>query len=164
MPGWSPYSFAFNNPVSYPDYKGLYPILTVTNQITGYTIYDPRLGRFLSTDPLTQQYPWYTPYQFAGNTPIQAIDVDGLEAAVTTFYYATQKDAKVKIINSNIVVDNTKPRSETFMININGRNYTANSYYTLEGRDDRQRFNGDFSGQFKNFVGCIFPGPQSGSI
>jgi hypothetical protein len=87
-----------------------------------------------------------TPYQFASNTPIQAIDLDGLEAAVTTFYYATQKDTKVKIINSNIVVDNTKPRSETFMMNINGRNYTANSYYTLEGRDDRQRSNGDFSG------------------
>ncbi|MGI8600078.1 MAG: hypothetical protein ACR2KB_12570 [Chitinophagaceae bacterium] len=67
-----------------------------------------------------------TPYQFASNTPIQAIDLDGLEAVVTTFYYATQKDTKVKIINSNIVVDNTKPRSETFMMNINGRNYTAN--------------------------------------
>ena len=37
MPGWSPYCFAFNNPISYADYKGLYPILTVTNQITGYT-------------------------------------------------------------------------------------------------------------------------------
>jgi hypothetical protein len=33
----------------------------------------------LSTDPLTKDYPWYTPYQFAGNTPIQAIDLDGLE-------------------------------------------------------------------------------------
>lgn len=33
----------------------------------------------LSVDPLTKSYPWYTPYQFAGNTPIQAIDLDGLE-------------------------------------------------------------------------------------
>jgi hypothetical protein len=37
------------------------------------------VGRFLSLDPLQAQYPWYTPYQFAGNTPIQAKDVDGLE-------------------------------------------------------------------------------------
>ena len=42
-------------------------------------IYDPRLGRFLSADPLYQDYPFYTPYQFAGNTPIRAFDLDGLE-------------------------------------------------------------------------------------
>ena len=42
-------------------------------------IYDTRLGRFLSVDPLTRKYPWYTPYQFAGNMPIWAIDIDGGE-------------------------------------------------------------------------------------
>ena len=31
-------------------------------------------------DPLTKSYPMLTPYQFAQNTPIQAIDLDGLEA------------------------------------------------------------------------------------
>ncbi len=36
--------------------------------------------RFLSVDPLTKDYPMLTPYQFASNTPIQAIDLDGLEA------------------------------------------------------------------------------------
>jgi hypothetical protein len=41
--------------------------------------YDSRIGRFLSIDPLEKQFPWYTPYQFAGNTPIQAIDLDGAE-------------------------------------------------------------------------------------
>lgn len=45
----------------------------------GFRIYNPRLGRFLSVDPLTKGYPWYTPYQFAGNNPIEAIDLDGLE-------------------------------------------------------------------------------------
>lgn len=42
-------------------------------------MYDPRIGKFLSVDPLTKSYPHYTPYQFAGNTPIQAIDLDGNE-------------------------------------------------------------------------------------
>jgi len=41
--------------------------------------FDPRVGRFLSIDPLEKEFPWYTPYQFAGNTPIQAIDLDGAE-------------------------------------------------------------------------------------
>jgi hypothetical protein len=31
-------------------------------------------------DPLKKEYPELTPYQFASNTPIQAIDLDGLEA------------------------------------------------------------------------------------
>ncbi|MEY3499760.1 MAG: hypothetical protein RL308_1429 [Bacteroidota bacterium] len=50
----------------------------------GFRIYNPRLGRFLSVDPLTKSYPWYTPYQFAGNKPIWAIDLDGLEEYYTS--------------------------------------------------------------------------------
>ena len=42
-------------------------------------VYDPRVGRFLSVDPITKQYPELTPYQFASNTPIWAIDIDGAE-------------------------------------------------------------------------------------
>jgi len=38
----------------------------------------------LSIDPLTKSYPWYTPYQFAGNQPIVAIDMDGLEPLWST--------------------------------------------------------------------------------
>lgn len=38
--------------------------------------------RFISVDPLTKKYPQLTPYQFASNTPIQAIDLDGLEAFI----------------------------------------------------------------------------------
>ena len=45
----------------------------------GFRIYNPRLGKFLSVDPLTKSYPWYTPYQFAGNKPINCVDLDGLE-------------------------------------------------------------------------------------
>ncbi len=45
----------------------------------GFRIYNPALAKFLSVDPLSASYPWYTPYQFAGNKPIIAIDLDGLE-------------------------------------------------------------------------------------
>lgn len=50
----------------------------------GMRIYNPRLGRFLSVDPLSPKYPMLTPYQFASNTPIWAIDLDGLEAYLAT--------------------------------------------------------------------------------
>jgi len=45
----------------------------------GFRIYNPGIGRFLSVDPLTSEYPWYTPYQFAGNGPIANVDIDGKE-------------------------------------------------------------------------------------
>ena len=50
----------------------------------GARMYNPRLGRFPSIDPLTKSYPELTPYQFASNTPIWAIDLDGMEAYFTT--------------------------------------------------------------------------------
>lgn len=33
----------------------------------------------MSNDPLIKSYPWYAQYQFVGNKPIVAIDLDGLE-------------------------------------------------------------------------------------
>jgi RHS repeat-associated protein len=53
----------------------------------GFRIYNPRIGRFLSVDPLSFKYPSYTPYQFAGNTPIQAVDLDGLEPFIPPSAY-----------------------------------------------------------------------------
>jgi len=50
----------------------------------GFRIYNPAIAKFLSVDPLTAEYPWYTPYQFAGNTPIAAIDLDGLEEKIVS--------------------------------------------------------------------------------
>ncbi|AKP53760.1 RHS repeat domain-containing protein [Cyclobacterium amurskyense] len=46
----------------------------------GFRIYNLSIAKFLSVDPLNKEYPELTPFQFASNTPIQAIDLDGLEA------------------------------------------------------------------------------------
>jgi RHS repeat-associated protein len=69
------YRYGFNGKENDNEVKG-----TGNQQDYGMRIYDTRLGRFLSTDPITREYPELTPYQFASNTPIQAIDLDGLEA------------------------------------------------------------------------------------
>jgi uncharacterized protein RhaS with RHS repeats len=44
-----------------------------------YRIHDPEIGRWLSVDPLQKKYPYASPYSFALNTPIQAVDPDGRE-------------------------------------------------------------------------------------
>ncbi len=53
----------------------------------GFRIYNAQLGKFLSVDPLTASYAWYTPYQFAGNKPIAAIDLDGLEELIVVRFF-----------------------------------------------------------------------------
>ena len=72
------YAFGFNGKMNDNDVKGGLG----NQQDYGMRIYDPRIGKFLSVDPLTKDYPWYTPFQFAGNKPIQFIDLDGLEEAL----------------------------------------------------------------------------------
>ncbi|MFI5138856.1 MAG: RHS repeat-associated core domain-containing protein, partial [Sphingobacteriales bacterium] len=47
----------------------------------GARFYDPVICRFTTVDPLATKYPWYTPYQFAGNEVPNAIDRDGMEPA-----------------------------------------------------------------------------------
>ena len=67
----------------------------------GMRIYDPRLVRFLSVDPLTKKYPELTPYQFASNTPISAVDLDGLEATISVeknTYFVTLKNINFRFV------------------------------------------------------------------
>ena len=94
MPGRSfnagNYRFGFNGKENDNEIKG-----EGNQQNYGFRIYDPRVGRFLSTDPLTKTYPWYTPYQFAGNMPTWAIDLDGLEPV--TIHALTPSNLRPKL-------------------------------------------------------------------
>ena len=71
----SQYRYGFNGKENDIEVKG-----EGNEQDYGMRIYDPRLVRFLSVDKITKKYPELTPYQFASNTPIQAVDIDGKEA------------------------------------------------------------------------------------
>jgi RHS repeat-associated protein len=68
------YRYGFNGKENDNEVKG-----EGNQQDYGMRIYDGRIGKFLSVDPLTPKYPELTPYQFASNRPIDGIDRDGLE-------------------------------------------------------------------------------------
>ncbi|GIV28892.1 MAG: hypothetical protein KatS3mg027_2706 [Bacteroidia bacterium] len=50
----------------------------------GARIYDSRVGRWSSIDPLASKYSYESPYVFVGNSPIICIDPDGREKIVVT--------------------------------------------------------------------------------
>jgi len=88
------YRFGFNGKENDNEIKG-----DGNQQVYGMRMYDPRLGKFLSVDPITNKYPMLTPYQFASNTPIQAIDIDGLEAwVVYNDYYSNKAEPVITIV------------------------------------------------------------------
>jgi RHS repeat-associated protein len=68
----------------------------------GFRIYNPQIAKFLSVDPLSSNFPFYTPYQFAANTPIMAIDLDGLESVVVinSNYFTKKLTEALKIENA----------------------------------------------------------------
>ena len=59
----------------------------------GMRLYNPRIGRFPSVDPLFKEYPTLTPYQFASDSPIVGVDRDGMEFEP---YWATTVPMKIR--------------------------------------------------------------------
>ncbi|MBX9703422.1 MAG: RHS repeat-associated core domain-containing protein [Silvanigrellaceae bacterium] len=80
----------------------------------GARYFQPWSCRFISVDPLAHKYPFYTPYQYAGNKPIISIDIDGLEGNNDT---GQQTTSQVTGTNSNIPLP-TKPSDEHDVIRI----------------------------------------------
>jgi len=68
------YRYGFNGKENDNEVKG-----SGNQQDYGERIYDTRVGRFLSTDPMFSTFPWNSTYAFAENDPINFIDLDGLQ-------------------------------------------------------------------------------------
>jgi RHS repeat-associated protein len=96
------------------DYRYGFQAQETDDEITGseshvaftFRCYDTRVGRFLSIDPLTSDYPHYTPYSFSGNKVIAFIELEGLEE----FDAVVNKD---KGKASLTVVDDKKVQNQT---------------------------------------------------
>ncbi|MBX3256091.1 MAG: hypothetical protein KF862_18285 [Chitinophagaceae bacterium] len=90
---WQKYRYGFNGKESDSEVNGPYNELDY-----GFRVYEPRLGRFFSVDPLASKYPFYTPYSYAGNKPVWVSDLDGLEEDwMTTRRFALQRQAELQL-------------------------------------------------------------------
>ena len=86
----------------------------------GMRMYDTRLARFISVDPLYRKYPELSTYQFASNGPIMNIDIEGLESAPKT-RSLTDKEVKSMLaegdgLNKILLIFKLKLESQTTIL------------------------------------------------
>jgi RHS repeat-associated protein len=109
------------------------------NQINyGFRIYDPRIGRFLSFDPYFKEYCDLSPYHYAGNNPIQNLDMDGGEPqdyeqnwqyrrfsvnGGTAKYSRNVMDPQLGVIDVEAVYDKSTKQTWFIHQSDDGRNY-----------------------------------------
>lgn len=72
------YRFGFNGMRKDEEIHGA----TGTSYDFGARLYDPRVGKWLSLDPLASKYPLWSPYQFVDGNPVRTIDIDGRDIIV----------------------------------------------------------------------------------
>ncbi|NLU92484.1 RHS repeat-associated core domain-containing protein [Chitinophaga sp. Ak27] len=138
----SSYRYGFNGKENDNEIKG-----EGNQQDYGMRIYDPRIGKFLSVDPITKSYPMLTPYQFASNTPIQAIDLDGLEGLKHYEQYEESGQTKFKLVveaDIYVAVSAANPHryKDADVARISaGLNAEYNQGFTFEGTPVEFKFN-----------------------
>jgi RHS repeat-associated protein len=109
----------------------------------GARVYDKRLSKFLSVDPLTGFYAHYSPYQFAGNMPISAIDLDGLEERLYNYVRLDYKPV-IKTPDFGMAAANATHNVAAFSFNVTlGAVYNGMAGLMNFGYD---AYNGEYSG------------------
>jgi RHS repeat-associated protein len=116
----------------------------------GFRIYNPQLGKFLSVDPLTKSYPWYTPYQFAGNSPIWAVDLDGLEQGVVIRWYDNQQNWTGNTVFA-VTNTNDRPLGQNTFLYLNLPN-TQNNQNLANNLSNQVSINNAGNNQMTNFI------------
>jgi RHS repeat-associated protein len=88
------YLFSFNGKEKIDEING------VGNDLDfGARVYDSRLGRWLSLDPLQAKYPNMSPYNYCANSPISLVDPDGKQ---NTIYLVILPDAMAKLTKCQV--------------------------------------------------------------
>jgi RHS repeat-associated protein len=104
------YRYGFNGKEEDDEVKG-----DGNQQDYGMRIYDPRLGRFLSVDPVSDAYPWNSTFSYSEGDPINYVDIDGLEQG------AVQAQAAIRT---------TAPQLSNFYVGSDGVLRNSNQLFT----------------------------------
>jgi len=86
--GQNGYRYGFQGQEKDDDWTGV----TGINIDYKYRIYDSRIGRFMSVDPLTTKYPSNSTYSFSENKVINGIEMEGLEWVLKIYSPSVSKN------------------------------------------------------------------------
>ena len=96
---WDEYRYGFNGMESDDEIKNHHG----NSYDFGARMYDPRVGRWFTPDPLEAKYTDLSPYNFVGNSPIMAMDPNGKDIYIVIWF---SKDDETG--HAGIAVDNYK--------------------------------------------------------
>jgi RHS repeat-associated protein len=150
------YNFHFNGKENNDEVSG------IGNTIDyGDRVYNSRLGRFLSVDPLEKAFPMLSTYQYAANSPISNIDLDGREAE--NFAFGLKKMllgvTSLQMNNLNTVVGEIQ--QQYYRINIGNPEKSVDQLYSQIANDINSIYGtgqGSFSFEEQQSTGKISSG------
>ena len=127
------YRYGFNGKENDNEIKGI-----GNQQDYGMRIYDPRVGRFLSVDPVAQKFPQLTSYQFASNSTEANIDIDGLESYGTAQQYVPVKDSKAMVDALGNAINDANDwlteKVKNLLFSFSGAKLIASTYTDIKNR------------------------------
>jgi RHS repeat-associated protein len=136
-----------------------------------FRIYDPRVGRFSSVDPLAKEYAWNSSYAFAENRVIDGRDLEGKEWQNFMSNFKKPGDLQIKVPNEHtaqrqvysVVIQNPKKSFADFKADFKKapQNYLTNSKATFNAPVDKE----GKPSQFKegSYIKIDIPGPLNNS-
>ncbi len=80
-----------------------------------FRMHDPRVGRFFAVDPLTKEYPYYSPYAFSGNRIIDMIELEGLEPEEVMDKNGKLSKAMIGLLHGAFAYDKTRLQSTSWI-------------------------------------------------
>ncbi len=99
----------------------------------GARFYDAQIGRFPSSDPIIEEFPYLTPYNYASNNPVTLLDLWGLQGVpsctVNAFINGSISRKEFNKINNQQVKMSKYPLM--FLTLIAGNGLVSMSYRTL---------------------------------
>jgi RHS repeat-associated protein len=158
------YRYGFNGQEKDDDIKG-----NGNSYDFEFRVYDPRVGRFLSIDPLFKSYSWNSPYAFAENRPIDGIDLEGKEWENAKSKFKTPGELKIKLPNEQtaqnqhykVVIQNPNKSFSDFKSDFKKapQDYLTNSKAEFNAPVDKE----DKPSQFKegSFIKVDITGPMN---
>ena len=99
-----------------------------------FRMHDPRIGRFLSLDPLADEYAWNSPYSFAENKVVQFIELEGKEVGFPDLLYPV---GELRDPTTEESLTNKDLWSASFLVSI--ANITSKARAVLFGKESYTR-------------------------